>query len=420
MRSSVSGAAQTRQIAHPNARGRGISHLALPRALVAVLVVVLATAAAGCRHEPADDSEASTGSGGRLLRTLPPPEGRLDLLAWPGYLEDGSDDPRLDWVTPFERASGCKVRARRVTSSDEVVELLETGQYDGASVPGEATGRLAAAGLVSRLATGLIANFADVYPALRRTPSNSVGSRVYGVPQGRGASLLLWRTDVVRPAPDSWAVVFDRRSPYRGRVTGFDSPLSIADAAIYLRSARPELGIRNVYRLDQRQFAAALALLRGQREVIGGYWSDTVHAHAAFAAGTAVVGAAWQPVADLLRSDRVPVRAILPREGATGWSDSWMIASSARHPGCMYRWMNWMLSPKINAAVAESFGQAPSNPKACAFTSDPRHCTRYHANDERFFRRVELWSTPRRECGDGRGRVCKSWDDWVEAWDEID
>ena len=36
-------------------------------------------------------------------------EGRLTVLAWPGYAEDGSTDPAVDWVTPFEQASGCEV-----------------------------------------------------------------------------------------------------------------------------------------------------------------------------------------------------------------------------------------------------------------------------------------------------------------------
>jgi putative spermidine/putrescine transport system substrate-binding protein len=389
-------------------------------ALVALVAALLAVATAGCRHDAAGDDDASVREGASLPRALPPPEGRLDLVAWAGYVEDGSDDPRLNWVTPFEQATGCDVYARVVTSSDELLEQLETGKYDGASVPGEATGRLVPAGLVSPIATELVPNYANVYPALRRTPANAVGRRVYGVPQGRGATLLLWRPDLVGPAPESWRIVFERRSPYRGRVTASDTPLSIADAAVYLRSARPELGIRNVYELDDRQFAAAVGLLQQQRELIGAYWPDSVQAHAAFAAGTSVVGTGWQLVVDLLRADRVPIRAILPREGTTGWSESWMISSRARHPGCMYRWMDWMLSPSVNAAVAESFGQAPSNPKACAFTRDPRHCARYHAGDERFFRRVELWRTPLRDCGDGRGRVCKNWDDWIEAWDEID
>ena len=53
------------------------------------------------------------------------------------------------------------------------------------------------------------------------------------------------------------------------------------------------------------------------------------------------------------------MKAILPKEGATGWSDTWMISSEAKNPNCMYKWMDHIISPKANAAVAEWFGEAP-------------------------------------------------------------
>ena len=30
-----------------------------------------------------------------------------------------------------------------------------------------------------------------------------------------------------------------------------------------------------------------------------------------------------------------------------------MLAAKAAHPNCMYKWMDYIVSPKINAAVAE-------------------------------------------------------------------
>ena len=386
--------------------------------LALALLVLLAAAAAGCDHEDAAETAASPPPT-RTLQSLGPGEGRLNLVTWAGYVEDGSNDPAVDWVTPFERRTGCRVTVRVADTPDDVVALLRTGAYDGASATGDVTGRLLAIGRLAPVDTGLLRNYRNVYDALKRLPSNVARGRVYGVPQGRAANLLMWRTDVVRPAPTSWSMVFDARSPYRGKVTAYDNPIAIADAAVYLKTARPELGIEDVYELDDRQFRAALALLRRQREIISNYWSDFVREQAAFVAGDAVLGTTWQLVAGLLRADRVPVATTLPREGATGWSDSWLISSRARHPNCMYRWIDWMLSPRINAQVAEWFGEAPANRKACAFTADRRHCATYHAADERYYAKVAFWKTPRRDCGDARGEVCKPYEDWVDAWEEI-
>jgi putative spermidine/putrescine transport system substrate-binding protein len=386
------------------------------RAGLALLLAALLVVAAGCDH----DEAAETGSSPRrLLQSLGSGEGRLDLVTWAGYVEDGSSDPAVDWVTPFERRTGCRVNVRVADTPDEVVELMRTGAYDGASATGDVTGRLVASGQLAPINTRLIPSYADVFDALKRLPANSARGRTYGVPQGRAVNVLMWRTDVVRPAPKSWAVVFDVRSPYRGRVTAYDNPIAIADAAVYLKSARPGLGIDDVYELDDRQFRAAVALLRRQREIISNYWWDFVREQAAFVAGDAVLGTTWQLVAELLRADRVPVATTLPKEGATGWSDSWLISSRARHPSCMYRWIDWMLSPRVNAQVAEWFGEAPANRKACRYTADPRHCATYHAADEDYFAKVAFWKTPRADCGDGRGKVCKSYEDWVDAWEKI-
>ena len=113
------------------------------------------------------------------------------------------------------------------------------------------------------------------------------------------------------------------------------------------------------------------------------------------------------------------IKPTLPKEGGTGWSDTWMISSKAKHPNCMYMWMNWIISPKAHAQVAEWFGEAPSNAKACAQTSDKKFCKTFHADDQAYFDRVAFWTTPRKDCGDARGATCKDYSDWVQAWTEI-
>ena len=86
-----------------------------------------------------------------------------------------------------------------------------------------------------------------------------------GNPHGWGANLLMYNEDVVTPAPDSWGVVFEANSPYKGKVTGYDSPIYIADAALYLSKTKPDLKITDPYALDQEQFDAAIALLKQQK-----------------------------------------------------------------------------------------------------------------------------------------------------------
>lgn len=376
---------------------------------VAVTIAGLALVAAACTSGSAGASPTSN-----LPQSIGTGEGALNLVAWAGYVEK-------DWLTPFETETGCKVNATLGNTSDEMVTLMKTGNYDGVSASGDATNRLIAAGDVSAVNLSLIENYAKVFEGLKNKPHNTVEGVSYGVPHGRGANLLMWRTDVVKPAPDSWSVVFDPASPYKGKVTAYDAPIYIADAAVYLMATKPDLKITNPYELDEAQFTAAVDLLKQQNEVIGKYWSLYTDEQAAFAAGDSVVGTTWQVIKNLLDVDKVPVEVTLPKEGATGWSDTWMISSKAKNPNCMYKWMNYIISPAANAAATVYFGEAPVSKEGCAEAEklSPGHCTTFHAEDEAYFSKVYYWATPQKECGDSRGAVCKDFSEWLNAWTEI-
>ena len=227
---------------------------------------------------------ASTGSSGAAMLTkIGPGEGALNIIIWAGYAEAGQDDPTVDWVTPFQNQTGCKVNAKIANTSDEMVALMETGQYDGVSASGNATLRLMAGGTAAPINVNLLTNYADINPSLKDQPYNTYNGVHYGVPHGWGANLLMWRTDIVKPAPDSWGVVFDANSPYKGKITAYDDPIYIADAALYLKATRPDLHITDPYELDTTQFNATVNLLKAQHTVIGTYWSDYTKEQSAFA-----------------------------------------------------------------------------------------------------------------------------------------
>jgi len=389
------------------------------------LGAIAALALAGCGTSDTG-TKTTAKSGGfvppslKALDKLGTPEGSVNVLAWPGYVEDGSNDKAYDWVTGFEKSSGCQVNIKTFGTSDEAVQLMRTGQYDTVSASGDATLRLIAAGDVEPVNTSLISNYPDIFDALKNKPWNSVNNVVYGIPHGRGANLLMYRTDKVTPAPDSWSVVFDGGSAYKGGVTAYDSPIYIADAALYLMSTKPDLAIKNPYALDARQLAASVDLLKAQKANVSEYWSDYLKEVQAFKAGSTVVGTTWQVIANLAQSEKAPVAVTLPKEGATGWSDTWMVSAKSKHKTCAYLFIDHLVSPKVNAQVAEYFGEAPANRKSCAETVAKDHCTIFHADDEAYFSKVYYWNTPIPQCLDGRTDVkCTDYAEWTKAWTAI-
>ncbi|MCM2580086.1 ABC transporter substrate-binding protein [Streptomyces meridianus] len=347
-------------------------------------------------------------------------EGKVNLIAWAGYAEDGSNDPKTDWVTPFEKKTGCQVNTKTAGTSDEMVNLMKTGEYDAVSASGDASLRLIASGDAAPVNTDLVPNYKNIFDSLKQRKWNSVGGVSYGIPHGRGANLLMYRKDKVKPAPDSWGSVFEKDSKYKGKITAYDSPIYIADAALYLMKTKPELGIKDPYALDQKQFDAAVALLKQQNANVGEYWSDYLKEISAFKSGDSVLGTTWQVIANTAQAEKAPVEAVLPKEGSTGWSDTWMVSSKAKNPNCAYKWLDWIVSPKTNAQVAEYFGEAPANELSCKETAEKSHCTTYHAADEDYWKRVHFWTTPIPQCVDGRKNAkCVPYAKWVQAWTSI-
>ena len=361
----------------------------------------------------------SDGSSSGTLDKLGDGEGAVNLVAWAGYVENGSTDKAVDWVTGFEAETGCKVNVKIGNTSDEMVTLMQSGEYDGVSASGDASLRLIAAGDVSPVNTDLIPNYADVYEGLKMRQWNSVDGVAYGVPHGRGANVMVYNTEA-GAAPTSIKDMFESTSPYAGKISVYDAPIYIADAALYLMATKPDLGITNPYSLDQTQFDAAIEVLKAQKPLVGQYWSLFTDQMAALEGGTVTLGTSWQIVVNLSKGNGAKIEATKPSEGATGWSDTWMLSSKAKNPNCMYMWMNHIVSPAANAAATEYFGEAPSNAKACDLTKNKDHCANFHAGDESYFEDVWYWTTPTAVCLDGRKDVeCVPFTEWVNAWNEL-
>lgn len=390
---------------------RLLSQIAIASAVAIIL--------AGCSSSTPSASKTSPPKV-EAMKTLGAGEGQVNIVAWGGYVESGANDPKVDWVSDFEKSTGCKVNVKVGATSDDMVALMKTGEYDVVSASGDASLRLIYGGDVAPINTSLIPNYADVFAGLKDQSWNSVDGVPYGVPHGRGANLLAYRTDIVNPAPTSWSSVFDPKSPYAGKITAYDSPIYIADAALYLMKSQPDLGIKYPYALDQKQFDAAVALLKVQKPLIGEYWSDYLKHVASLKSGGTVLGTTWQANLNLALGEGVKVNGIKPVEGATGWSDTWMISSKAKNPNCGYMWMDHIISPKANAAVAEWFGEAPSNAKACDLTADKSFCTTFHAAEDAYWTDVYYWNTATEACLDGRTDVkCVPYSEWVKAWSSL-
>ena len=378
---------------------------------------LLALAGAAALAISACSGGGGGGSGPTPQASLGAGEGELKLVIWAGYAERGAVDPNFDWVTPFETETGCKVTTTDMTDSANGVSLLQSGDYDGGSFSGNATVRLMAAGDVAPVNTSLTPNYAGIFEGLKNKTHNSLNGVPYGIPHGRGPNLLMYNTEEITTAPTTWEPVWS--GEHGGKVSIYDSADYIADAALHLMGTQPELGIKNPYQLNEAQFNAAIDLLEKQRDAGALYWATYTDQMASYSSGDTIIGTSWQFQVNLLKGENKPIEGILPTEGSTGWSDTWMIASKAKHPNCMYMWMDHMASAEANGQATVWFGEAPTSQAACDYAEGiaPGHCELTHATDEAFYDKIWYWATPQADCADTDGATtCKDQAAWVAAW----
>jgi putative spermidine/putrescine transport system substrate-binding protein len=152
---------------------------------------------------------------GEPLKSVGAGEGEVDIVAWPGYIERGESDKNYDWVTGFEKETGCKVNVKTAATSDEMVTLMNQGGFDLVTASGDASLRLVAGKKVQPINIDLIPSWKAIDPRLQNAPWHTVEGVHYGVPYQWGPNVLAYNTTVFKEPPKSWAVIFQQQNAPR-------------------------------------------------------------------------------------------------------------------------------------------------------------------------------------------------------------
>lgn len=338
-------------------------------------------------------------------------EGNLNVVAWAGYLERGTTVAAFDWVTGFEKNTGCMVNIKTAGTSDEMVALMNEGGFDIVTASGDASLRLIAGETVQEINIDLIPSWNTIDPRLQDAAWHTVDGKHYGTPYMWGSNVLMYNTETFGDsAPDSWNVVFEEQNlpdgqSNKNRVQAFDGPIHIADAAMYLMYHQPELGIKDPYELTNDQYQASLNLLRQQRKLVGRYWHDAFMQIDDFTNEGFVASASWPFMVNLLVGAEQPIASVIPKEGATGWADTTMVHSEAANINCSYMWMEHQLSSNLQSDLGTWFGAVPSVPSKCgtglmdpAAGIYPEGADACKINGIDNFDKIHFWRTPVSNC----------------------
>lgn len=383
---------------------------------VVPLVAAIALSACGSNPPPASTvlKQPPTASM-KPLDKIGAAEGQVNLIAWNGYVDDA-------WVKPFQDQSGCQVHVQYAGSSDDMVNAMKDGgqnQWDMVSARGDAALGLIWSGDVRPMNQALIPDWANFQAVFKNPAFNTVGGVHYGISLQWSPNTLIYSTRKFPNKPTTWQVIYDPAN--KGLITVYDSPMQIADAALYLSKTQPALGITDPYELTKKQFDAAVAKLTEQRPLVDKYWFAPGDEMPLFQNGAVVAGTAWPYQTIFLQQGGIPVADTIPTEGATGWADSWMLATKAPHPNCAYLWAAYVSTPHVQALQALQFGESPVNTRACAEMEAlaAGSCSQYHADaTDSFLASINFWKTPLPTCDSGKAG-CISYDQWTSSWSTV-
>ena len=331
--------------------------------------------------------------GGLVEAAHPSAQRTLTMICWEGYA-----DP--SFVKPFERMFNCKVKATYAGSSDEMFTKWMAGGgkiYDLVSASGDVTRRFMRSGTVVPVDVDKIPNFKYLFPKFHFPAWNTAHGKHYGVSFTWGPDPLIYNREVFPTVPQSWHVLYDKR--YKGKLATADNPITIADVALYL-------GYKDCYNLNNAQLMRVKTTLQAQKPLLRKYWTSAADLENAFENHEIVASNGWPLMTVDLRKAHFPVGETIPREGATGWSDTWMISTYSPNQDLAMKWINYMIGPRGQLGVINVTNYSGASRLAVPLLGKARvHAL--HMDDLSYFNRLHMWTEP------------ANYGEWVKIWNDV-
>jgi len=317
----------------------------------------------------------------------------LTAIVWEGYTDSS-------FANLFEQETGCTIKATYAGSSDEMFAKFRAGggkNYDLVSASGDITERLYKAGLVRPIDVTKLKNYSAVFESFQGGKWNTFGGKPYGVTFAWGPNVLVYNTKQVKPAPQSWDILFDDR--YAGKIALPDNPMTIADVALWLGKTDP-------YDLTDDDLAEVKAKLLELRPHIRKFWTTAGELANLFQSGEIVMAHAWPLTYTQLSNEGYPIGSVSPKGKLTGWTDSWMISKNAKNPEAAYQWIDFILSGDGQKGVMEVTGYSGATTLG-AEAVGPEKAHELFMDDLSLHSQINMWQS------------VKNYDQWVQLWNEI-
>lgn len=310
------------------------------------------------------------------------------VAGWDVYSDPENKNKTIGYKS-FEDEYGVQIEFKPLKNLDEIVETAESySEYDVFIISNEGIRLLHDMGLVMPMDLRQLHNYHSLHPSLRYTEWALFESRVYAVPWAWGPTGLLYDTDVFTVAPDSWNVLWDPE--YRGRVSLWDDVSMIWTAAL-------ALGYQNVYSLTREQLGKVKEKLYELNGLVHDYYEGELQELDFILKDNVVALNSWfDPSSRLGDAHGRNFKMVIPKEGAVGMFDSYLISKKTHNKTLAHKFINHQISPEVQQQMVRITGLAPSNIETLSLLT-PEEIKALHLDEPGYFNRMLLWDSMQRK-----------------------
>jgi spermidine/putrescine transport system substrate-binding protein len=277
----------------------------------------------------------------------------LTYFTWAGY-----DSP--DFRVPYTEKYGEQgVNFAFYSSADEAFSKLRGGfEADVAHSCVHDVQKWAAADVIKPIDTSRLDNWPDLIDGLKNAEALQVDGQQMMIPWEWGASSVIYRTDKVDMAEQSYEILIDPE--YQGRTAIIDAVDEVFQLSAILA------GVEDPLNLADDEYDKVAEVMRKLRDNARFIWTDPGQLEQAVASGEVDAAWSWPNSFASLQKQDVPVGFMLePKEGLVTWLCGFTVpATSDASEEQVYDFINALEAPESGKALVENFGYGHANAKA--------------------------------------------------------
>lgn len=308
----------------------------------------------------------------------------LNVLCWEGYT-----DPHF--TKPFTQRTGVTINSTFIGSNDELIAKLRgnPGLYDLVTPSCDTTGLLIEANQVQPIKLANVPNAKTTFPFFLTAPNVYVGGKHYGIPMAWGFIPLIYNTEAIKVAPQSWSELWNPK--YKGKISEWQDISMLWTTSLLL-------GYKDTFTMTNKQLEAVKAKLVAQKPLLKKYWSTAAELTQLFESGAVIIGESFGGLSvNQLRASGYPAAEVIPKEGATSWFDNWMITKTSKKVSTCEAWLNHIQSSTTQVDIAKYTGYGITNTNA-VHKVPSLYSRSYHLSDPTFISKLNFWKrVPRRQ-----------------------